>query len=66
MSTEVEVPELPNCNFCESSGVITPAEFDGRTTFGAWANMCDIHWTIFGCARLGTGFGQRLIKKGTK
>lgn len=63
--TEVEVAVLPDCDFCKQNGVTTPAGYDGRTTLGPWANMCGIHWTAFG-VRLGAGFGQKLILRGSK
>lgn len=66
MSTEVEVAVLPDCIFCKERGETTPAEYDGKTQFGPWANMCDFHWRAFGVGRLGTGFGQRLILRGSK
>ena len=56
MSEQVEVTELPKCDFCSFN-----ARFDGRTTMGtAWANMCRIHFAQVGIG-LGTGKGQRLI-----
>ena len=56
--TEVIVSTLPNCDFNHSQ--TTKAEFDGKTTMGPWANMCEAHFGLFGVG-LGTGKGQRLI-----
>lgn len=64
MSEEVTVTHLPDCDICKSNSPDEkpePAAYDGRTTFGPWANMCEFHWQQFGIGRLGTGFGQRLI-----
>jgi hypothetical protein len=36
------------------------AQYDGKTTAGPWANMCDEHFAIHGIG-LGTGLGQRLV-----
>ena len=57
MSAEVEVSALPDCDFCADG---TPAEFDGKTTIGPWANMCLHDFTKYGVG-LDTGKGQRLI-----
>lgn len=58
--TQVEVRELPNCDFCKANP--TPAAYDGKTTFGPWANMCDTHFQRFGIG-LGLGKGQKLLLK---
>ena len=55
MSNQVEVVNLPNCNFC---GEV--ANYDARTKVGAWANMCQTCFTSFGVG-LGLGLGQRLV-----
>lgn len=52
-----EVSRIPNCDFCDR-----PAAFDGKTTEGPWAYMCEPHFTRFGIG-LGMGVGQRLILK---
>ena len=54
MSTEVFVSSLPGCDFCSRE-----AEYDGRTTAGYWANMCQKHFDQHGVG-LGTGSGQKL------
>lgn len=66
MSTTVVVSKLPNCDFCkEDLDKDVPANFDGRTIFGMWANMCVTHFLRYGTG-LGTGVGQILIPlKGT-
>lgn len=58
--TEVEVFELPKCDFCSRK-----AAYDGKTNMGPWANMCkeDFKWHGVG---LGTGRGQRLVLAGDK
>lgn len=55
MSTSVQVDQLPGCNFCNN-----PALYDAVTLFGPWANMCQLHFDIYGTG-LGTGRGQRLV-----
>ena len=58
--TEWEVPN-PLCDFCvqENRGQPNRAHYDGKTTLGPWACMCDEHFASHGVA-LGTGAGQRL------
>jgi hypothetical protein len=51
---EVEVDELPKCNFCDK-----PALYDGKTLNGPWAYMCEEHYAYWGVG-LGTGRGQKL------
>jgi hypothetical protein len=66
MSDRVEVPRLPLCDFVEEHEKGSPvpfADYDARTKFGPWANMCEMHYQKYGPGRLGTGFGQRLILK---
>jgi hypothetical protein len=66
--TEVEVTQLPSCDFCKIDEHKTvPAKYDGKTVLGPWAYMCGAHYSKFGLG-LGTGVGQRLIlvKKDTK
>lgn len=58
MSTEVKVSKIPKCDFCDSD-----AEYDGKTRHGPWANMCKFHWDLHGIGKLGTGYGQKLIKE---
>jgi hypothetical protein len=55
--TEVDVIELPKCDFCDE-----PAQYDGKTQIGPWAYMCQRHFTAFGVG-LGLGRGQRLVLK---
>jgi len=54
---ETYVTEFPKCVFCDDSAV-----YDGKTTMGPWANMCNGHFRIYGVG-LGLGKGQKLIKK---
>ena len=53
--TEVTVSQLPKCDFCDKQ-----ATYDGKTTFGPWANMCEAHNWLHGIG-LGVGRGQRLV-----
>lgn len=55
--TETEVTMLPVCDFC---GAGKRASYDGKTTLGPWASMCDEHFKTYGIG-LGRGKGQRLI-----
>lgn len=66
MSTEAKIHDHRPCDFCK---FMPPpgehkrnAKFDGKTTEGPWANMCDYHFEKYGIG-LGTGRGQRLIIK---
>lgn len=65
MSTQVTVPELPPCDFCKEQGVTKDAHYDGNTTIGQWAFMCNAHYSVYGMG-LGTGVGQRLILESEK
>lgn len=58
MGTEIKVNALPKCQFCDSN-----AEYDGKMRRGSWAFMCKFHWDLHGVAKLGTGYGQKLIKR---
>jgi hypothetical protein len=62
VSTEVTVSEIPSCDIHKQKGTEVPATVDGKTTFGPWANMCDECFSVYGVG-LGTGRGQRLIKR---
>jgi len=65
MATAVAVTEIPNCDFCKLRDKLVPAQVDGRTVLGPWANMCMDHFIRYGVG-LGTGYGQLLILlKGT-
>lgn len=55
-----KMKKLPNCDSCKEDGIITPAKYDGATTRGSWAYMCDDHFMKYGRG-LGTGRGQKLI-----
>lgn len=65
MSTTVVVPELPKCDFCDAMGISKEARYDGATTQGPWAYMCNAHYSVYGMG-LGTGVGQRLILESEK
>jgi len=54
MNKTALVTKLPKCDFCDE-----PAEYDGKTKLGPWANMCEAHFQVFGVG-LGTGRGQKL------
>lgn len=51
----------PSCDICKyldgKDGV--PAQYDGRTTMGPWAAMCEKHFKSHGTG-LGTGNGQKI------
>lgn len=53
--TEVEMDELPYCDFCNGE-----AKYDGKTKMGAWAYMCEECFKEYGIG-LGYGIGQRLV-----
>lgn len=36
---------------------------DGKTKFGPWAIMTPESWELYGCGKLGLGFGQRYKKQ---
>lgn len=63
--TEVVVSELPMCDLCKQRGVEEPANYDGRTRWGAWAYMCERHFAEVG-AGLGIGVGQQLTLEAPK
>ena len=62
MSDRVYVSTLPECDIHkyeqQTEGV--PAAYDGKTSHGPWANMCQACFDQYGTG-LGTGKGQRLI-----
>lgn len=60
--TEVEVTELPQCDFCKTEGLGNLAAYDGATTLGPWAFLCERHFDTYGVG-LGLGRGQKLIVK---
>jgi hypothetical protein len=38
--------------------------YDGKLRSGTqWANMSDKAWRMYGCGKLGTGFGQKYEKQ---
>lgn len=51
----VVVTAEKNCDFC--GGI---AEYDGKTSMGPWANMCQRDFDTYGVG-LGLGRGQKLI-----
>ena len=52
---ETKVKTFPHCDFCPSGAL-----YDGQTTAGLWANMCNLHFQEHGVG-LGLGKGQRLV-----
>lgn len=58
--TETIVSQFPACDLCRAQGKYSEARYDGRTSIGSWAYMCDRHWASEG-APIGTGQGQRLV-----
>lgn len=45
--TEVTIPRQRGCAFCSAA-----AQYNGKTSIGHWANMCEVHFQ-----RYGTGLG---------
>jgi hypothetical protein len=59
--TVAVVAVMPMCDICKNNGDETvPAQYDGRTKSGPWANMCITHFNLHGVG-LGTGKGQKLV-----
>lgn len=56
--TEVEVLQLPKCQFCHKD-----AKYDAKIRMGPWAYMCPCHFGLYG-GELGLGKGQYLKEKG--
>lgn len=56
----VVVTVKKKCDFCMQSGHLEDADFDGKTVYGPWANMCESHFMEYGVG-LGLGRGQRLL-----
>jgi hypothetical protein len=67
MATEVVVSVLPMCDIHQYVLQLPPvlAAYDGATTAGSWANMCEACFAQYGLG-LGTGVGQKLILRATK
>lgn len=63
MSTIAYISHPKYCDFCRiDDGEDTIAEYDAKTVFGSWANMCEHHFaTRAASSQLGTGHGQKLI-----
>ena len=36
--------------------------YDGKTRHGPWAIMGETAWELYGCGRLGAGFGQKYLR----
>lgn len=64
MSDTTQVTAFPPCDICTHvhglGDLANPAKYDGKTTSGPWANMCDYCFRSHGVG-LGTGRGQRLV-----
>lgn len=62
MAETAYVAKLPNCDFCKEQGTERAAEYDAKTLFGPWANMCTEHFLLRAASQqLGTGRGQKLV-----
>lgn len=61
--TQVEVLELPQCDFCRQNPLIKwqVAHYDCKTKMGPWANLCEEHFRKYGVG-LGLGKGQKLVE----
>jgi hypothetical protein len=61
MGDTTYVMNYPSCDICKyEQSRTSEAHYDGRTTSGQWAYMCETHFASRGLG-LGTGKGQRLI-----
>lgn len=61
---EVNMAKIPDCDihkYDRISPSSVPAVYDGKTTEGPWAYMCETCFTIHGVG-LGMGKGQKLIQ----
>lgn len=58
--TEAIVPKYPKCDYCAKAGRDNDARYDAETQSGPWANMCGLHFALYGKG-LGEGRGQRLV-----
>ena len=60
--TQVEVSELPQCDFCRENPLVKyqVAHYDFKTRMGPWAYGCREHFKKYGI-KLGLGFGQELV-----
>lgn len=54
--TKIKVSDIPNFSFCRKK----KAKYDGKTTRGSWAYMCQECFDEYGIG-LGLGYGQELI-----
>lgn len=61
-STEVKMTTMPDCNICTKEGMKTEAKYDAKSLYGWWAYFCQDHWERYTPQKLGTGYGQRLVK----
>ena len=56
---EVYLAVIPDCDICKRAGRVSPAAYDGKTTFGPHAYMCE---SCFARHGLGPGpLGRRII-----
>jgi len=64
--TEAEMSVMPLCDLALANHPDSPepAAYDGKTNLrgGQWAYMCEACFKVHGIG-LGTGLGQRLIKR---
>ncbi len=66
MGAEAVVAAIPDCDICKQNGRTEPALYDAKTWMGPWANMCQEHFDRLGEGGLGTGYGQRLVLRGSE
>ncbi len=58
---EAVVDTIPPCDLCQAQKMPPhPAAYDGATTMGPWAYMCESHFQLYGVG-LGEGRGQKLF-----
>lgn len=54
------VASFPMCDICTDQGISNPAQYDGKTIYGYWANMCGKHHKAIGLG-VGLGIGQKFV-----
>ena len=56
------VKEAPLCDFCKQGGVERKALYDFKTSWGPWANGCEVHYRTNRLhTELGIGYGQKFV-----
>lgn len=57
------VAKVPPCDVCAAHAdkEVQPAVANARVASGDWLNLCTMDLFLFGPARMGTGYGQKLV-----